>query len=1236
MTALQEKMLELLKEIDAICRENKIDYFLQGGTTIGAVRHQGFIPWDDDLDIIFTRNNWNKFKQAVKEQRPDRHLSCIEFDQDYYNIWAKYVDPNTTYIFPTAICGEETIGCFIDIGILDALPQNEKKHKQMIREMVDYGEYINHDYYITNRKLARFYRNQFWSIVGKLIGRPHLISYFQHRIQRYNLKPHKYLIQNSSIYPVFWKKEYYETVPQYVPFEDTVMPIMQDAGSWLRDTYGDDWYMIPSIAERSGHGGIWTTDFPANIVKKTYAPYLNVRNIKNNRKICKKYRLKAIHYEDTIRILNSKKLALADGFLINRQLETSDIDLFYALHTSEYQKILEHFKLYLEKQFQHRYISDQVCISIDINFLFIICMTLTLTGKYYKAQKLINLNFKSEYDIPVMFKEVVNLIEVSRELSIAVYDKNDWEKAKQLIEDWKKQYPHHIDFCAAEIQIKLTYVYDPDEIRNLQKQIATEIKYHPNSSRLKKLQADAQLKIGEKEEAYQNYKEAYQESKNGMLRLGILNIAKKLGFEIVENSIEDSVPIGSALSTWTAEESVRVQEKIYELLTELDNICQKEQIPYFLGGYLAAGAEQLGGFISGCCSAYVVMHPKDRKRFLHSINKYLTIDRVVESFENNPNYPDFSIRYTNTSTLFFDVREEKFYKYPGISIIIYFIRPHVKSIYFEKFCSGLYAAVEANVFSSIFHNHSSKKVIAGFFGKIMMIIIGKRLSKYIIWKIIYELAMPSTTIIGGSIKSYWLKKISIPEIDFSRHSLCRLNGLNFPIPINYEEYIKYQIKANWKKDDHVGIRIKLPYISDVNLSCKDYTKKLKALNIRKQYCRAASKLSRLTSIISPCEKYLYVAWNIAKRGLDYITLWKKYIPQKPKIQDLYEKGDMEELEILLQDYIQKIEYYSRCGLAIAFDNDILRITWFLMDKKGKSSIIERMLPKMPKAYYQMIKLSCGEITNMKQAEQQEQKMILLYLEKDIVNCLYMYADIEKYGTKGPNISVWYDMDEVGIRMVVMKYHSNFQIYTNRGFDNIKGLLELINQEQPISIAGREEIIRCLDIELDDNYQSEYGVIFKGKTVDLSELNDALEDCTVKLEQATDTDAQQIAQLICLDDELGQPYTEESLTQELEERMKTGMGRSYVIRDGNRIVAHNATYAECSKFVVISGFMVHPNYRNTEYAYWIDVKSGVEFQEEGKDRYFLALKKKIIRWHKYVGSTIVARYGKLSLRNKSTK
>ena len=70
LTRVHQANLAILKEIDRICREEGIQYMLDAGTLIGAVRHKGFIPWDDDADVAFIRDNYTKFIRAAKKKLP--------------------------------------------------------------------------------------------------------------------------------------------------------------------------------------------------------------------------------------------------------------------------------------------------------------------------------------------------------------------------------------------------------------------------------------------------------------------------------------------------------------------------------------------------------------------------------------------------------------------------------------------------------------------------------------------------------------------------------------------------------------------------------------------------------------------------------------------------------------------------------------------------------------------------------------------------------------------------------------------------------------------------------------------------------------------------------------------------------------------------------------------------------------------------------------------------------------
>lgn len=123
---LQLIEIEMLAEVDRICRKNGIEYSIDGGTLLGAVRHKGFIPWDDDADIVFTRHEYAKFYRACKKDLDTERFFLQEYrtDQNYRWGYAKLRRKNTEYIrvnqdqlkFRTGVC--------IDLFVDDNVPDN--------------------------------------------------------------------------------------------------------------------------------------------------------------------------------------------------------------------------------------------------------------------------------------------------------------------------------------------------------------------------------------------------------------------------------------------------------------------------------------------------------------------------------------------------------------------------------------------------------------------------------------------------------------------------------------------------------------------------------------------------------------------------------------------------------------------------------------------------------------------------------------------------------------------------------------------------------------------------------------------------------------------------------------------------------------------------------------------------------------------------------------------------------
>lgn len=127
---LKKIELNILTEIHKICSENNIRYSLAGGTLLGAVRHGGFIPWDDDIDIFMPRPDYNAFIEYCKKNTTPFKLICHELTKKYNYLFAKAVDPSTIIKERNGSRTNLELGVFVDIFPIDSLGdtlENAKK-----------------------------------------------------------------------------------------------------------------------------------------------------------------------------------------------------------------------------------------------------------------------------------------------------------------------------------------------------------------------------------------------------------------------------------------------------------------------------------------------------------------------------------------------------------------------------------------------------------------------------------------------------------------------------------------------------------------------------------------------------------------------------------------------------------------------------------------------------------------------------------------------------------------------------------------------------------------------------------------------------------------------------------------------------------------------------------------------------------------------------------------------------
>lgn len=249
---IQLASFEILKEVKHICNKHSILYFLDAGTLLGAVRHKGFIPWDDDIDIIFWRKDYEKFLSVVRKELPS-HLKLIlpEENKHFFDFIGKIINPNINVsddTEETLFYGNYTNKISLDLFILDNESSSIliQKYKVIVMKMI-YGMAMAHRFSIDYSKYNMLEKLQvlILSNVGKLFSYKTVYNCYQKIIQMDNVKNTQFCFCGISIPPYFGKvfpKNSFEKAIQ-VQFEGISFNAPVGYNEVLTIYYGD--YMTP-------------------------------------------------------------------------------------------------------------------------------------------------------------------------------------------------------------------------------------------------------------------------------------------------------------------------------------------------------------------------------------------------------------------------------------------------------------------------------------------------------------------------------------------------------------------------------------------------------------------------------------------------------------------------------------------------------------------------------------------------------------------------------------------------------------------------------------------------------------------------------------------------------------------------------------------------------------------------------------------------------------------------------
>ncbi len=242
MRKTQMRLLEMLDVFDAICRKHNINYWLVCGTLLGARRHGGFIPWDDDLDVAILQSDCKKLLSILKEELPDNlKLQTKETDKNYWYFFPRIRDTRSHYYNKKGDIFEHN-GIFLDIFLFEPVPS--KKFRKIITNFL-LSE-------MNFKKAKSVYRKIKYGIILSFLPIIHLIIKLTRVYYKYISSGKMYGYTYGSFATRIYKVENFYPVSE-ITFEGKRYKAPGNVDKYLIENFDSNFMVIPEASKRYSH-----------------------------------------------------------------------------------------------------------------------------------------------------------------------------------------------------------------------------------------------------------------------------------------------------------------------------------------------------------------------------------------------------------------------------------------------------------------------------------------------------------------------------------------------------------------------------------------------------------------------------------------------------------------------------------------------------------------------------------------------------------------------------------------------------------------------------------------------------------------------------------------------------------------------------------------------------------------------------------------------------------------------
>lgn len=257
---LHRVLVEILDYVVEICEKNGLTYFLVGGTALGAYRHKGFIPWDDDLDIAMPRQDYNNLIDILRSDNNKTYLLQDEFNEDNYFLpFIKIRKKNTLFLEAIAKGLYNNNGIYIDIFPIDYVDNYKSVGFKISLTMIRVIGYVLRfrtcqELYKEKESKPKFFLSKLLSLFFSRISNKRLLEIQRKKIYSFKGNSNRFFINFASVYS--WKKEVFN-YGDYLPvkeimFEGKKYKCPSNIEKYLSQVYGN-FMELPPEDKRHSH-----------------------------------------------------------------------------------------------------------------------------------------------------------------------------------------------------------------------------------------------------------------------------------------------------------------------------------------------------------------------------------------------------------------------------------------------------------------------------------------------------------------------------------------------------------------------------------------------------------------------------------------------------------------------------------------------------------------------------------------------------------------------------------------------------------------------------------------------------------------------------------------------------------------------------------------------------------------------------------------------------------------------